>query len=449
MTQENEQPTQDMATKINPERIRCYQQSSTVNSEGDNNQNKMNTQNGSPVTGLSSEQATAYVAASENKLTINNNLKTEMNMKEETLNTAEEMVDTTNSNNVDSITDINRNLSEKTIKICKEAEEKIVNMLEPFGLAGTVMGKNLINLTDAYKNGKIKIARLKMNRRPKAKAIKALRDSIMRTGQQIMLLVIPAIAAKEMGFEVEDFNGNEIPEEELIMTIVIIDGQTRLLAYLEAIKVDSKYLNCTLYAYFPLNWVSLNEMLTSINLKAFSWKNSDFITGILGNGNVEEEKKEALKYLKGLESVGYNYTSACEWVTFRRGIISKTPLVNAMNLSSSYLDLQHYNHAIEIIKAAREKFTGEYESALKRKAFPEFIITKWNEAGRELNDTEKEAFLKKFFDGLSDEDVKKIADPSGYERGKGEKKEDLIIKQLKSSFEKFQLSHPYSEFKEK
>lgn len=448
MTKENEQPTQDMANKINPERICDYQQTSTVNTGENNNKNYMNIQNENPVT-AQAEQVTAYAAASENGNSVTNNLKLEKNMKEETLNTAEEMVDTTNSNNVDSITAMNENLSEKTIKICKEAEEKIVNMLEPFGLAGTVMGKNLINLTDAYKNGKIKIARLKMNRRPKAKAIKALRDSIMRTGQQIMLLVIPAIAAKEMGFEVEDFNGNEIPEEELIMTIVIIDGQTRLLAYLEAIKVDSKYLNCTLYAYFPLNWVSLNEMLTSINLKAFSWKNSDFITGILGNGNVEEEKKEALKYLKGLESVGYNYTSACEWVTFRRGIISKTPLVNAMNLSSSYLDLQHYNHAIEIIKAAREKFTGEYESALKRKAFPEFIITKWNEAGRELNDTEKEAFLKKFFDGLSDEDVKKIADPSGYERGKGEKKEDLIIKQLKSSFEKFQLSHPYSEFKEK
>lgn len=406
------------------------------------------------VTEFLSEQERAYVAAIENETTINNNLKTKKNMNKANLNPVkdqitEEMVDTTNSNNVDSITDMNGNLSDDIIKICKEAEEKIVNMLEPYGLAGTTMKKSLINLTGAYKAGIIKIARLKMNRKPKPKAIKALMESIMKSGQQIMLLVIPGTLAKSMGFEIEGFNGEVIPEEELEMAVVIIDGQTRLQAYLEAIKVDLKCLKCDLYAYFPLNWVSLNEMLTSINLKAFSWKNSDFITGILGSGNVEKEKKEALKYLKELESVGYNYTSACEWVTFRKGIIPKTPLVNAMSFSSSYLDLQHYKHAIEIIKAAREKFTGKYESALKRKAFPEFIITTWNDAGRELNDTEKEVYFKTFFNEISDEDVKKIAEPIGYERGCVKKKEEFIIEQLEVSFEKFQSLHPYSEFKGK
>ncbi len=331
----------------------------------------------------------------------------------------------------------------------RNEEEKIVNMLEPYGFAGTVMKKSLINLTGAYKAGKIKIARLKMNRKPKAKAIKALRESIMKSGQQIMLLVIPATVAKAMGFEIEGFNGEVIPEEEFYMTVVIIDGQTRLLAFLEAIKVDLNCLHCDLYAYFPLNWVSLNEMLTSINLKVFGWKNSDFITGLLGNGNVEDEKKEALEYIKELESANYNYTSACEWVTFRKGIISKTPLVNAMSLSSSSLDLQHSKYAIEIIKVAREKFKGGDESALKRKAFPEFIITKWNDAGRELNDNEKEVCFKTFFNELSDEDVKKIAEPSGYKRGCGRMKEEFVIEQLEKSFNNFLSKHPYSEFKEK
>lgn len=60
------QATQEPALNA-PERICGYQQTSTVNSEEDNNQNHMNTQNGSPVTESLSEQATAYAAAIENK----------------------------------------------------------------------------------------------------------------------------------------------------------------------------------------------------------------------------------------------------------------------------------------------------------------------------------------------------------------------------------------------
>lgn len=448
MTQENEQPTHDMATKINPERICDYQQTSTVNTGENNNKNYMNIQNENPVT-AQAEQVTAYAAASENGNSVTNNLKTEMNMKEETLKTAEEMVDTTISNNVDSITDMNGNLSDDIIKICKEAEEKIVNMLEPDGLAGTVMEKSLINLTGAYKAGKIKVARLKMNRKPKAKAIKALKESIMKVGQQILLLLIPATVAKAMGFEIESFDGKDIPEDELSITVVVVDGQTRLQAYLEFLDEDPNSSMSDLFAYFPLNLVSLGEMLTSINLKVFCWKNSDFITGILGTGNVEDEKKKALKYIKELESANYNYTSACEWVTFRKGIITKTPLVNAMNFSSSSLDLQQSKYAIEIIQAARNKFTGDNESALKRKAFPEFIITQWNDAGSELIYSERVECFKKFFDGLSDEDVNNIAKPSGYTRKCGKKKEEFIIEQLEKSFKEFLTSHPYSEFKDK
>lgn len=91
MTKENEQPTQDMANKINPERICDYQQTSTVNSEEDNNQNKMNIQDENPVT-AQAEQVNAKVAASENETLSTNNLKLEKNMKDENLKTVSEQV---------------------------------------------------------------------------------------------------------------------------------------------------------------------------------------------------------------------------------------------------------------------------------------------------------------------------------------------------------------------
>lgn len=397
-----------------------------------------------------SEEVTAYVVDSEKRTLIINNLKIETKMNETNLSIvteqkAEENVNAQRTNNVDSTANIDGQLSDNEINLCKEAEQEIINKLEPEGLAGTVMEKSIINLSGSYKAGKIKVARLKMNRRPKAKAIKALMESLKLFGQQIMLLVIPAKVAKAWEFDIESFTDEDIPEEELCTTVVIIDGQTRLQAYLDAIKEDPNCLNSELYAYFPLNWVSLNEMLTSINLKVFGWKNADFITGVLSKKKIEE--KDALEYVKELELAGYNYTSSCEWATLKKGIITKTPLVKAMSSSSSSLDFPYSQYAIEISKAARAKFVGDYESALKQKAFPELIITKWNDAGEELIYSEREDCLKKFFNELSDEEVKNIAEPSGYKRGCGKKKEEFIIEQLEVSFNNFLSNHPYSEFR--
>lgn len=84
-------PTQESALNA-PENIRGYKQTSTVNSDEDNNQNHMNTQNGSPVTESLSEQATAYAAASENDNSVTNNLKVENIMTQSDLNTASENI---------------------------------------------------------------------------------------------------------------------------------------------------------------------------------------------------------------------------------------------------------------------------------------------------------------------------------------------------------------------
>lgn len=83
MEQEN-LATQESALNA-PENIRGYH-------DEDNNQNNMNTQDRSLVSESLSEQATAYAAASEEKTTINNNLKVKKNMNESNFNTASEQV---------------------------------------------------------------------------------------------------------------------------------------------------------------------------------------------------------------------------------------------------------------------------------------------------------------------------------------------------------------------
>lgn len=382
------------------------------------------------MTGLP-EQATAYVAA--------NKMKTLKNLKK---------FKTIKKNNMEHIyTDINGQLSSDIKKLCKDAEDHIVKMLEPSGLAGTVIGKSILNLTGAVNAGKIKVARLKMNRKPKYKAIKVLKEAILECGQQIMLLVIPAKVAKALEFEIEGFNGEAISEEELCTTVVVIDGQTRMQGYLEAIKDDRNSSIGDLYAYFPLNWINLSEMLKSINLKVFTWKNSDFMTGVLSNSAITDKTRKALEYIQKLESEGYNYTAACEWITLNLGIIRKKPLVDAMISRNSSLKYDKAEFGIKIFQAAKNKFAGKNESAIKKKTIPELIIDKWSIVCRKLSQEEATKFIIDFIDKIDNETLGELVSPDGYARGKGKKKEEFIKDAFNKSFDKYLASHPYSEFK--
>lgn len=365
-------------------------------------------------------------------------------MKSNEINSFEHMSET---KNINCYTDINGQLSSDIKKLCKDAEDYIVKLLEPSRLAGTVIDKSLLNLTGAINAGKIKVARLKMNRKPKDKAIKVLKEAILECGQQIMLLVIPAKVAKALEFEIEGFNGEAISEEELCTTVVVIDGQTRMKGYLEAIKDDPNSSIGDLYAYFPLNWISLSEMLKSINLKVFTWKNSDFMTGVLSNGAITNKTKIALENIQKLESEGYKYTAACEWITLNLGIIRKTPLVNAMSSRDSSLEYDKAEFGIEICKAAKKKFAGKNESAIKNKTIPELIIDKWNMACKELSQKEATKFMIDFIDKIDNGTLTELVSPSGYVRGKGKKKEEFVKKIFNESFKEYQKSHPYSEFK--
>lgn len=97
-------------------------------------------------------------------------------MKNNETNSFEHMSET---KNINCYTDINGQLSSDIKKLCKDAEDHIVKLLEPSRLAGTVIDKSLLNLTGAINAGKIKVARLKMNRKPKDKAIKVLKEAIL------------------------------------------------------------------------------------------------------------------------------------------------------------------------------------------------------------------------------------------------------------------------------
>lgn len=341
-------------------------------------------------------------------------------------------------------------LSSDDLEFCKKETKRLVDLLSPKQLAWVIsMGVYLIDLLGAEKAGEVIIAKLVMNRRPKEKSINEMTGTILEVGPLIMPLVLPAVVAIHFGYEIEDFDNNPIPEDKLSITVVIIDGQTRYLAIKE---IRSKYpdkVPSKVYAYFPLHWTSLTKMLQAINLKVFTWKNSDFITGVLGCKKIDKQTNAALEYIKKLEREEYNFTSACEWVILQNGIIKKTLLVNAINSSGSGLKLDNAGYGMEIHKTALEVFKSDKEEkALKNKTIPELIIKEWNAACENLSKKEATGYIKAFLNSLTSDEISEMVSPSGYKRGEGKKKEAFVKEQFDESFKSFKEAHPYTDFRE-
>ena len=300
---------------------------------------------------------------------------------------------------------------------CKDAVQKIKEVA-PEQILEVMPGLlTILDFNGIINVGKIKIGRLVMNRWPKQKSVNSMALSIMADGIQVMLLVIPGTVAVMMGYDVEDFDGNPIPEEQLVQTIIIVDGQTR---YMAIRKIMNEHLGKTpanVFAYFPTNWINLTKMLQTINLKVFTWKNSDFICGLERAGNISDGTARALSFVRQLERQG------------------------------SKLCYDNSEYGIRIHETAKSKFTGNNEKALKNKAVPEFIIDKWNNACNELNKKEATSYIIAYLNGLADKDVAEIVSPSGYKRGNGKPKADFTKTQLEDSFQRFNKANPFATFK--
>ena len=344
--------------------------------------------------------------------------------------------------------EITGDLSSEDKEFCEKETKQIIDLLSPKQFAHFLSkGLYLIELYGAEEIGKIIVARLAMNRKPKNKSVNALAETIRDVGVQIMPLVIPATVAKHFGYEIEDFDGNPIPEDKLGITIVIIDGQTRYLAIRKLRKEQPDLVLSNVYAYFPLHWTSLTKMLQAINLKVFTWTNSDFISGLRGIG-LKPEVEKALAYIQSLEQRGYNFTAACEWGTLVKGIIRKTLLVKAMNKPDTDLEYENSEYAMDIHQEARKVFSGKNEDALKNKTIPERIITKWNAICEDLSKKEATAYIKAFLKSLTSDEITEMVSPTDYKRGEGKKKEAFVKEQFEESFQTFVEAHPYEAFRE-
>ena len=280
------------------------------------------------------------------------------------------------------------------------------------------MDKKIFSLTELKEQGK-KIGRLSLNRRLNPSIVKAKKKSIKENGLLMPAVIVDAKDVKDL--EVVDFETGEKVDSDNY--VVLLDANHRYAAYLELKKKD-KY-DGEFYFIYPLNSsISIQKLLSEINIASNPWKGTDYINGVLMNGN----PSNLMKKMGELANDGYSLSAASKWLTFRE--IKKETLVSLMkgkkvDIAVNDTDI---DNRMKLLKATRAKLG---DKLTKGKAVIDWIISKYNSTSADNIPSFIDNMIGKI-NSLADEDCKKIQNFKG-ERGiisKQDKINEFLTKKI-------------------
>jgi hypothetical protein len=239
-----------------------------------------------------------------------------------------------------------------------------IPLIRPKGI-GNIKMKEIITFNELTNNGK-QIAFVKGNRIINAKNLKRKIESLNKYGNLIPIMYVEGTKAVKDGCSLVDVEGNDI--EDASNYIVILDGQHRVMAAMQAEGLDVK----SLMFFESYSNASTQEILAEANIASECWKGGNYISGaalfapdneiakkaneikdypvsvislILCWSSNQINKKQLSNIMKGKECkiTGFDakradyYLSKADESNFSKGFTMKKYLINAViSLSSIY-----------------------------------------------------------------------------------------------------------------
>lgn len=264
------------------------------------------------------------------------------------------------------------------------------------------MNNKISSLTELRQQRK-KIGRLSLNRRLNPSIIKAKMKSIKENGLLMPAVIVDAKDVKDL--DVVDFEtGEKVNGDNYV---VLLDANHRYAAYLELKKKDK--FDGEFYFIYPLNpFISIQKLLSEINIASNPWKGADYINGVLMNGN----QSNLMKKMGELVDDGYSLSAASKWLTFSE--IKKEKLVAIMKGKTDAIVANDtdINNRMKLLNITRNKLG---DNLAKGKAVIDWIINKYNSTSDSNRPTFIDDMIHKI-NSLTDEDCKEIQSFKG-ERG--------------------------------
>lgn len=196
---------------------------------------------------------------------------------------------------------------------------------------------------------------VKGNRPTNAKTVKAKEKSIKEYGQ---LSPITVVKGEEIFYKeghLVDLDGNDIPDEQADKYYEVVDGQHRLVAYLNLKMNLDDLVICE-----PLNVeMSIAALIAEMNICTKTWTGTDYMAApamMLGN------KNEVFEFAMYLRSKGCPLATISLWCTGANSLKPKdlVACVKSKELPKAFVEAGWYERSVKWYEAAQGKFPDTF-----------------------------------------------------------------------------------------
>lgn len=267
----------------------------------------------------------------------------------------------------------------------------------------------IITLAMLRAEGK-KIAFIDGNRIPKDKNILNKRKSLSEHGQLVPAIIMNASVLNGTGLGLVDaVTLKPISNDELENYVVILDGQHRFIAWCknEEEGVENKG---EFFLMYPLNSDSTpQEVLSEANIVTEMWNGGDYGRGALLLN--KDEDLPLLVAISELTALDFPLSTACKWLTFKDGVITKELLAKAMtgDIDKKLKNTANLKRGKQLLEAAKKAFSLAF---LFKRYLIGFLVDKYENA-EDLDKATTIEQLVAFLSGLEKSKVEALEKAKG------------------------------------
>lgn len=241
---------------------------------------------------------------------------------------------------------------------------------------------------------------VKGNRAINAKTVKAKEKSIKEYGQLSPIIVVKGEDVFLMDGHLVDLAGNDIPDNQTENYYAVLDGQHRLVAYMNMKMNLDDLVICE-----PLNVeMSIAALIAEMNICTTSWKGTDYMAAPAMTLGVENKVFEFAMHLR---SKGCPLATISLWCTGANSLKPKdlVACVKSKELPKSFVEAGWYERSVRWYEAAQGKFTDAF---LAKKYLITHLSKKFSHAA---DPTAFTVQMVEQINRLSAEQVKEIMNP--------------------------------------